>query len=115
MNSDKTVSANELADLLRFSTLMDTNYYRAAAGIGDFEDPCSHYINRGWRLGLQPNSQFEGEFLRPFYEAAGICEQPPAYTWLEFSAYPPALPTNRREAEVLASRLRLSPIFDAAF
>ena len=115
MNSRKTVSANYLADLLRLSGLVDINYYRAAAGIDDSEDPCNHYIERGWRLGLQPNPQFEGEFLRPFYEAAGIRDQPPAHSWLEFSAYANPLPTNRREAEALASRLRLSPVFDAAF
>jgi glycosyltransferase involved in cell wall biosynthesis len=115
MNSDKLVSVNELADLLRLSELIDIDFYRAAAGIDDYEDPYSHYVDRGWRLGLQPNSQFEGEFLKPFYEAAGICDQPPAYSWLEFSAYADPLPANLREAEALASRLRVSPVFDAAF
>ena len=76
----ETVSFQDI-DFLSLSGLMDEVSYRARAGLSAEIDPVRHYLEEGWRQGLQPYDSFEGEFLRPYYEASGL-EGPPALTWL---------------------------------
>jgi glycosyltransferase involved in cell wall biosynthesis len=109
------VSVNgDFVALLRAAELVDHEYYRTAAGLPDLRDPPAHYAEIGWRMGLRPSARFDGAFLRPFYESAGFLDQPPAGVWLELTSTGYNLPTNRKEAETIAERLRDSPFFDPA-
>jgi len=101
-------------DLLTTSGLLDEAGYRNRAGLPETEDVASHYLDTGWARGLEPREGFEGQFLLPYYESAGR-SGPPALTWLELSVMPGRrAPVNRVEAELLASSIRSSPLFDAA-
>src|SRR5207249_2171821 len=106
-------SSAEERELLATSGLLDDARYRARAGLSDRVDAVTHYLEQGWLQGLDPCDGFEGEFLRPYYEASGR-PGPPALIWLELSAMPGRrAPTNRAEAEWLANRIRASRFFDA--
>jgi glycosyltransferase involved in cell wall biosynthesis len=104
---------DEALILLRSSGCLDEGFYRARAGLSVDADAAEHYLGCGWRRGLDPHADFEGEFLRPFYEAAGL-GVPPALAWLELSAMGGASPASRAEAETLAGPVRRSALFDAA-
>ena len=56
---------------------------------------------------------FDGDFLRPFYTAAGL-EGPLTAIWVELSAMGAPLPANATEAEAAAASFRASSLFDAA-
>jgi glycosyltransferase involved in cell wall biosynthesis len=84
------------------------------AGIQGGIDPVWHYLEEGWRQGLEPNQHFGGSFLRPFYEAAGL-SGPPAAIWLELSAAGSPLPVNQAEAVAAAQFFRAASGFDADF
>ena len=105
---------NEFIAMLEKTRFVDGDYYRSSLNQPELLDPVRHYADIGWRIGLEPNARFDGAFLRPFYEAAGMFK-PPAYVWLELSALVDFSPANRREAEEVAAHLRLSPAFDAEF
>jgi glycosyltransferase involved in cell wall biosynthesis len=93
--------------------LLDEASYRIRAGLPGELDAASHYLEQGWLRGLEPREGFEGEFLRPYYEASGWCG-PPALIWLELSALPGRRPPiSHSEAQGLADRIRTSPFFDA--
>ena len=80
---------------------MDQARYRLRAGLSDAVDPAEHYLAQGWLQGVDPREEFEGEFLRPYYEASDR-RGPPAITWLELSVMPGRrAPMNRAEAELL--------------
>jgi glycosyltransferase involved in cell wall biosynthesis len=101
-------------ELLIASGLLDDVHYRARAGLSDEVDAAAHYLEKGWLQGLDPREGFEGEFLRPYYDASGR-PGPPALTWLELSALPGRrAPTNRAEAERFANWIRTSRFFDTA-
>ena len=101
-------------ELLTVSGLLDEASYRVRAGLSGDVDAMAHYLEQGWLQGLDPHEGFEGEFLRPYYEASGYYG-PPALTWLELSAMPGRrAPINHIEAEWLADRVRISPFFEAA-
>jgi len=100
-------------ELLQASGLLDEVGYRIHARLGPDVDAVTHYLDQGWLQGIQPRDEFEGEFLRPHYEAAGR-PGPPALTWLELSFMPGRRPPmNRAEAEPFANTLRSSPLFDS--
>lgn len=100
-------------DLLAVSGLLDEANYRVWAGISDDTDAVAHYLEKGWLHGINPREGFDGEFLRPYYEAAGR-HGAPALTWLELSAMPGRRPPkNYSEAAWLADKIRPSPYFDA--
>ena len=99
-------------ELLAISGLLDEVRYRQRAGLSEAVDAAGHYLEQGWLQGLDPRDGFEGEFLRPYYEASGR-RGPPALTWLELSVIPGRrAPMNRAEAEWLANRIRTSRFFD---
>jgi glycosyltransferase involved in cell wall biosynthesis len=101
-------------ELLTESGLLDEAGYRQRAGLPSTADAAAHYLNRGWLLGLEPCEGFEGQFLLPYYQSAGLTG-PPALTWLELSIMPGRrVPSSRAEAESMADRFRSSPFFDAA-
>ncbi|TPJ75508.1 glycosyltransferase [Mesorhizobium sp. B2-5-13] len=118
MKSRDSVIADEIRQefvaMLEMTGFVDADYYRSSLGRPELRDPVGHYAEIGWRIGLEPNARFNGDFLRPFYEAAGIFK-PPAYVWLELSALVGPLPANRHEADQVAADLRLSPTLDAEF
>ncbi len=118
MNSRESVMADEIrrefVALLEMTGFVDADYYRSSLGRPELRDPLGHYAEIGWRIGLEPNARFNGDFLRPFYETAGMFK-PPAYVWLELSALGEPLPANKYEAEELAAAFRRSPCFDAEF
>src|SRR5256885_1334959 len=95
------VIRHEFVAMLETTGFVDANYYRSSLNRPELRDPVGHYAEIGWRIGLEPNARFNGDFLRPFYEAAGVFK-PPAYVWLELSALGGELPANRYEAEDLA-------------
>jgi glycosyltransferase involved in cell wall biosynthesis len=98
---------------LAISGLLDDARYRARSGLPDGADTIAHYLEQGWRQGLDPSDEFEGDFLRPYYEASGL-RGPPALTWLELSILPGRrVPMNRAQAKWLADRIRASHFLDA--
>ena len=99
-------------ELLAASGLLDEARYSVRAGLSGGVDAVAHYLEQGWLQGLDPRDGFEGEFLRPYYEASGR-SGPPALTWLELSvAAGRRAPMNRAEAAWLANRIRTSQLFD---
>ena len=110
-NAIPAPSADDLK-LLSMSHLLDAGYH-IRANLPDKVDAVAHYLEQGWRQGLEPRDGFEGEFLRPYYEAVGFSVAP-ALTWLELlllSGRTP--PANRGEAAQLAEEVRNSKFFDA--
>ena len=102
-------------DLIRLLNCFDDGFYRKRAGLTADADAARHYLETGWHKGFEPNSVFEGSFLRPYYEAAGF-HQAPALTWLELEAMGgPPPPTTRRDAQELAEQVRASTLFAAAW
>jgi glycosyltransferase involved in cell wall biosynthesis len=100
-------------ELLAMSGLLDNARYCLRAGLSDELDAAEHYPEQGWLQGLDPCDGFEGEFLRPYYEASGLYG-PPALTWLWLSAMPGRrAPMNYVEAKRLADRVHTSRFFDA--
>jgi glycosyltransferase involved in cell wall biosynthesis len=108
------VVSEEDREVLTASGLLDEASYRVRAGLSDGVDAATHYLEQGWLQGLDPREGFEGEFLRPYYEASGRYG-PPGLTWLELSTMPGRrAPINHIEAESLADRVRISRFFDGA-
>jgi glycosyltransferase involved in cell wall biosynthesis len=92
--------------------ILDQDFYRKRAGLPPTVDAAEHHLSRGWREGLEPNPFFEGAFLSPYYNTVPF-DQPPALTWLELESMGGPTPSNRLEAETLASEVRKSDYFDA--
>ena len=71
------VRETDESDLLAVSALMDETSYRNQASLSHDVDPAAHYLREGWLQGLNPFEGFDGEFLRPYYEASNL-HGPPA-------------------------------------
>lgn len=116
LNNPKSMpmTSAEDRDVLIVSGLLDEASYRVRAGLSSEVDAAGHYLEQGWRQGLDPRDEFKGEFLKPYYEASGYYG-PPALTWIELSAMTSRrAPMNHAEAEWFAERIRTSPYFDAS-
>jgi len=100
--------------ILEASGLFDLDAYRAAAGIGTQEDPIKHYLREGWTAGLEPNSAFEGRWLYPFFQSAGL-NAPPALTFVTLRAANWPVFENRAAAKRVAAVIRASGLFDANY
>ncbi|KAA2212006.1 rhamnan synthesis F family protein [Teichococcus oryzae] len=101
------------ADFLRASGIFDEAFYRRLVELPAEEDAALHYLQHGWKHGLEPNDSFSGSFLQPFYASCGY-DGPPALSWADLCALGGArLPTNAPEAEAQAFQLRSIPLFDA--
>jgi glycosyltransferase involved in cell wall biosynthesis len=101
-------------DLLSTSGIFDREAYVAMAGEGARYDPIGHYLETGWRLGLEPNPSFPGSLLRPYFVTLGAHE-PPAITWLTLRSAGWPLPDNREELDRSAASIRNTGLFDEAF
>ncbi|WP_423414770.1 rhamnan synthesis F family protein [Hyphomicrobium sp. B1] len=104
------MSIDEHYHLLAASELFDRSFYVAQARLAPRIDPIAHYLEVGWKLGLEPGPHFDGVFLKPFYEVSAL-HGPPAIVWLELSALGGPLPRNQVEAENEASKLRACKTF----
>lgn len=98
-------------NLLELSGFVDLEFYRAAVGRPRLIDPVAHYAEVGWRIGVRPNPRFDGDYVWPFYVAAGL-EGPPAFHWLSLTNSGFSLPANEVEAEARAEVTRRSQVFD---
>src|SRR5689334_15038667 len=77
-------SPDQLANycrLLEDSGLLDPTVYRAAAGIGEEVNAAEHYLREGWRRGLEPGPDFDGELLYPYFRSVGM-NGPPALSYV---------------------------------
>jgi glycosyltransferase involved in cell wall biosynthesis len=100
--------------LLTNSGIFDAESYIACAGEEARPDPVGHYLEQGWRLGLEPNSAFPGSFLQPYFASVKRVG-PPAVVWLALrSAGWPMLGT-REGVEELAARVRRSGLFSDSY
>jgi glycosyltransferase involved in cell wall biosynthesis len=99
-------------EILLSSGIFDEHYYRTVAGLGLSDDAARHYLLNGWKAGIEPSGNFEGAFLRPYFEAAGFVGAP-AITYAMFRAARWAAYTTRKEAEAVAEIVRASEFFDS--
>jgi glycosyltransferase involved in cell wall biosynthesis len=112
-----TVSLEDAAadgQILEASGLFDLNTYRAAARIGVHEDAIKHYLCEGWSACLEPNTEFEGRWLYPFFQSVGL-NDPPALTYLTLRAANWPVFENRAAAERVAAVVAASSLFDAKY
>lgn len=54
-------------DLLRGSNLFDPQYYKNECGIKIYTNPEKHYLNIGWKLGLNPSPHFDTKYYLKSY------------------------------------------------
>ena len=87
--------------LLEESGLLDVTSYCAAARLEAGADAARHYLLDGWRAGLEPNPDFEGGFLYPYYRSAGL-DGPPALTYLMLQAAGWPVYSSRAQAQQTA-------------
>jgi glycosyltransferase involved in cell wall biosynthesis len=99
-------------DLLEQSGLFDRDSYRARAGLDASSNAAEHYLLHGWKLGIEPNQNFEGGFLYPYFRTIGF-EGPPAITFISLRAAGWITYPSRAHAEYLATSIRDSGFFDA--
>lgn len=100
--------------ILKASELFDLKTYRVSAGIGVKEDAIKHYLAKGWSAGLEPNTEFEGHWLYPFFQSAGFSD-PPALTFLTLRAANWPVFKNHAAAARVTAVIRASSLFDAEY
>ena len=101
----------ELGDLFCAASLLDEDAYAETLLLPHPGAALEHYLAAGWRVGLEPSTKFDGNFLNPYFRSVGY-EGPPALTYLLLrSAGWPVFPT-REEIEQIACVLRASKLFD---
>lgn len=98
--------------LLEESGLLDVRSYCAAAGLVHGADAARHYLLHGWRANLEPNPNFDGSFLYPYYRSVGL-DGPPALTFLLLRAAGWPVYATREEAVGTANVIRSNALFDA--
>jgi glycosyltransferase involved in cell wall biosynthesis len=99
--------------LLEKNGLFHAETYRAAAGIDPGTNAAEHYLLEGWRAGLEPGPDFEGNFLYPYYRSVGFFDAPPlTYITLHAAGWP--VYATRAQAEPVAAMIRASDLFDDA-
>jgi glycosyltransferase involved in cell wall biosynthesis len=101
-------------ELLSASGIFDKNAYVKVAGEEARQDPIGHYLETGWRLGLEPNPSFPGALLQPSFATLGT-DEPAAITWFLLRSAGWSLPGTRDELEQTIARLRGTGLFDDAF
>src|SRR6516164_6139088 len=100
--------------LLTDSGIFDAESYVAKAGEEARPDPIGHYLQQGWRLGLEPNDAFPGSFFQPYF-ASIHRDGPPAITWLTLRSAGWSMLGSREEIEGLAERVRNSGLFSDSY
>ncbi len=101
-------------DLLSESGIFDEAGYLARAGEEARPDPIGHYLETGWRLGLEPNDSFPGSLLQPYF-ATLAASQPPAITWLVLRSAGWPMHCTREAIEQAATAVRICGLFDESF
>ena len=100
-------------EMLLAGGLLDEPWYGRQAGAHGYDDPAGHYINVGWRAGLEPNSAFPGSLFLPYFDAAGFYG-PPAVTWLTLQLMGWPVYATLESVEAEAAGVRGSLLFDEA-
>src|SRR3954467_2859557 len=98
--------------LLEQSGLFDRDSYRASAGLEAEANAAEHYLLQGWKLGIEPNEDFEGSFFYPYFQTMGL-EGPPAITFISLRAAGWVTYASRADVERRAAMFRDSGLFDA--
>ena len=115
--TDRTHHSDQDCDvdcrLLEESGLLDVTAYCASAGLEAGANAARHYLLHGWRANLEPNPDFEGRFLYPYFRSAGL-DGPPALTFLMLRAAGWPVYATRAEAQETAWTIGSSGFFDAA-
>jgi glycosyltransferase involved in cell wall biosynthesis len=101
-------------DLLEANSFFDAATYVTALGLDDSGAALRHYLTKGWQLGLEPNPNFEGSFLYPYFHSIGL-DGPPALTYavLRLAGWP--VLAKQAEAQATARTIEDSGFFDRAF
>jgi glycosyltransferase involved in cell wall biosynthesis len=113
----KAMTLSDLAlqrNLLAASRIFDESSYVDRAGDEARLDPIGHYLEIGWRQGLEPIRSFPGSFLLPYFATLGITESP-AVTWLVLRSAGWPVYDSRAEIESAADLVRNSGLFNEAF
>ncbi|HYU77536.1 MAG TPA: rhamnan synthesis F family protein [Vicinamibacterales bacterium] len=97
--------------LLEASGLLDVTSYAAAAGLETPDSAAKHYLLHGWRANLEPNPEFDGRFLYPYYRSVGL-DGPPALTFLLLRAAGWPVYATRVQAQAMAATISSSGFFD---
>lgn len=97
--------------MLLASGLFNESWYRKQSGARGYDDPAGHYVNSGWRAGLEPNPAFPGSFFLPYFAEAGFYGLP-AVTWLTLKSAGWAVYDSREQVEAVAAAVRESGYFD---
>lgn len=100
--------------LLAESRIFEESGYVARVGEEARPDPILHYLEAGWRLGLEPNGSFPGSLLQPYFDAL-TTSQPPAITWLLLRSAGWPMPASREQIEHQAASVRDSGLFDESY
>lgn len=98
-------------EMLLAGGLLDEPWYREQTGARGYDDPAGHYVNAGWRAGLEPNPAFPGSFFLPYFAEAGL-HGPPAVTWITLKSAGWAVYDSREQVEAVAAAVRESGLFD---
>jgi len=101
-------------ELLLASGLFDEQEYLSQAGPEAVRDPAGHYLETGWRFGLDPRFSFPGSLLRPYFSSIGK-EEPPAITWIMLRSGGWDIPATWEEILHLSALVRQTGLFDDAF
>jgi glycosyltransferase involved in cell wall biosynthesis len=107
---DRTINVSIAEKILSSSNLFDPSCFHRGADSG--RSRLEHYLQQGWRDGLDLPGEIQTSWLRPYFASAGI-EGPPALTYATLQlAGEPVYPT-RKAAEAVAALVRHSGLFDA--
>ena len=101
-------------ELLANSGLFDESVYLLQAGVQARLDPIGHYLRYGWRLGLEPNSWFPGNLLRPYF-ATVTPDEAPVISWLTLRSSGWTVPSSSKDLERSAEEIRHTGLLDEAF
>lgn len=109
-------SSNSVAhEILSLSGMLDVDGYRQRQHLPPDIDPVAHYLDYGWKEGIEPCDDFQGSFLYPYYTASGLNDAP-VITWLNLLSHAGRRPPRAQEEALLrAEQIRNSPFFDATY
>ena len=113
--SDTARGGAEASQLIETSGAFDADWYRHAADwTGSPAELIKHYLETGWSIGLEPNGDFHGAWLYPYFRSAGFAD-PPLLTYLTLRAASWPVFETRGRCEPIAAVVRASKLFDAEY
>ncbi len=101
-------------ELLKLSGLFKPDSYVEQAGPDSEADPIAHYLGKGWLKGFEPNEDFPGSFLKPYFASVGY-DEPPAVTLLTLQSAGWAIPATKAELLHLTAEVRNCELFDELY